>query len=182
MNFLQADTRTASAGLTEFEGALLAEIARLQPCTAYQLRRTFLTSPSRSWSGSAGAVYPAVRRLTGAGLIAAELAEGDTRGGSRLSLTQAGERARVQWVCDPERAVDSGFDPFRTRATLLESVPAAEREAFLGVLRRQLRARIAWLDRFAADEDAVNQARAAMDAAQQRFRLAWLDERFPGQP
>jgi DNA-binding PadR family transcriptional regulator len=174
VNFLQGDAERSASGLTEFEGALVTELGRRQPCTAYQLRRLFMTSPSRSWSGSAGAVYPAVRRLTEAGLISGEAAGVNRRGGANLQLTSDGERARRAWITDAERAADSGFDPFRTRATLLDTVPAGERAAFADALTAKLQARIEWLERFAAEEDAVSQARAAIDIAQQRYRLAWL--------
>lgn len=162
------------AALTEFEGALMSELQRRQPCSAYQLKTVFQGSPSLSWSGSAGAVYPAVRRLTDQGLIVAEPVAADRRGALRLSPTPAGEAAATDWVCDAQRAADGGFDPFRTRIALIDALPAERRTAFLAALKAALQARVAWLDVFAEGEDAVGRARAGIDRAQQVYRLAWI--------
>ena len=51
--------------MTELEGAILGVI-RLDPsCTAYRVRQVFLASRSDEWSGSAGAVYPAIDLTAG---------------------------------------------------------------------------------------------------------------------
>lgn len=174
---LTAEAAAASARLTEFEGALLSELRRTGPCTAYQLRSGFQNSPSRSWSGSAGAVYPAVRRLQAQGLISSEPAEGDPRGARSLRLTATGEAAVLDWICDPERASDSGFDPFRTRVTLLDTLPRNRREAFLDALRAAIQARIAWLEAFTEGKDEISRGRVAIDLAQQQARLDWIAAR-----
>ena len=172
VNFLKGEA--GETELSEFEGCLIAELGRLQPCTAYQLRRSFLASPSQSWSGSAGAVSPAVRRLAADGLIRSETDTANRRGGARLSLTDTGESTRRAWISDAARAADSGFDPFRTRVTLLDSLPADQRAAFIEALREGLERRIAGLEQFVVGKDPVTQARAGIDMAQQRFRLEWL--------
>src|SRR5262245_13459166 len=51
---------TSSRNLTELEGTALGVIWAGQPCTPYRVRRVFLDSPSPSWSGSAGAIYPLI--------------------------------------------------------------------------------------------------------------------------
>ena len=56
---LQANT----ALVTELEGAILSEIQHRGNHTAFQVRRAFQTSPSIEWSGSAGAIYPAIKHL-----------------------------------------------------------------------------------------------------------------------
>jgi DNA-binding PadR family transcriptional regulator len=174
---MSAEAATEDSRLTEFEGALLTELQRRQPCTAYQLRAAFQSSPSMSWSGSAGAVYPAVRRLQAEGLIRSVATADDARGARALSLTVAGEAAAADWICDARRAADSGFDPFRTRITLLDGLSPERREAFLDDLTATLHARIAWLDDYMTGQDAVSRARAAIDRAQQEHRLAWIAER-----
>ena len=103
--------------LTEFEGAVLCEIGDGDVVTAYRVRRAFETSRSQEWSGSAGAVYPAIRRLIERGHIATESDASDGRGTSRLSLTRQGRAALRAWASDVERAVGPGVDPFRTRAS-----------------------------------------------------------------
>ena len=50
--------------LTELEGAVLSVLARRQPLSAYGIRKEFEAAVTRSWSASAGSVYPLVKRLT----------------------------------------------------------------------------------------------------------------------
>ena len=58
---------TAARGLSELEAVVLGLVWSDGPCTAYAVRRTVQASLSAQWSGSAGAVYPAVARLEGPG-------------------------------------------------------------------------------------------------------------------
>jgi DNA-binding PadR family transcriptional regulator len=53
--------------LTDLEGAVLADVATRGTATSYAVAQTFSQSPSEYWSGSAGAVYPLVKRLTATG-------------------------------------------------------------------------------------------------------------------
>src|SRR3569832_2452332 len=68
----------ARGGLTELEGAILGVLRRGGAMSAYAMRQVFLVSQSDEWSGSAGAVYPAIARRRGAGRGAA-----GARGGGR---------------------------------------------------------------------------------------------------
>ena len=65
--------------LTELEGAILSEIQHRGQKTAFQVRRAFAVSFSLEWKGSAGAVYPAVKRLEQRGFIQASVAQGGER-------------------------------------------------------------------------------------------------------
>ncbi len=163
--------------LTEFEGAVLSEIGRCGACTAYQVRRSFETSRSREWSGSAGAVYPAIRRLTERGLIAAAKARGDGRGTTQLTLSAPGRAALRAWAADVERAVGPGVDPFRTRSSEWETLSPARRAALLTKLDRALAGRIAELEAAQADAPESCGPRLELDLAAQRARLAWLRAR-----
>ena len=49
--------------ISELEGAILSEIEHRGQQTAFQVRKAFADSFSLEWKGSAGAIYPAVRRL-----------------------------------------------------------------------------------------------------------------------
>ncbi len=165
---------SSKALLTEFEGAVLSEIGHGEAVTAYQVRRGFETSPSHEWSGSAGAVYPAIRRLTDRGLIATDVDEADGRGTSRLSLTAEGEAALEAWASDVGRAVGPGLDPFRTRSSQWEAWPAAKRRAVRARLERALLDRIAELELLIKEADDGCGPRIELDLALQRSRLEWL--------
>jgi DNA-binding PadR family transcriptional regulator len=117
--------------LTELEGAALAQVVRAGSCTPYAIKETFRTSPSRFWSGSAGAVYPLVRRLVARGLLVSRRDLRDRRARRVVSATPAGRAALLSWLVDAERAADFGFDPLRTRLFYSELVPPRRLQAFL---------------------------------------------------
>jgi len=80
--------------MSELEHVVLGVVSREQPCTAYGVRKVFLNSPSSYWSGSAGAIYPLMRRLEQAGLIRSAPCRGDKRRARLYQLTSNG-RARL---------------------------------------------------------------------------------------
>src|SRR6516162_6375678 len=102
--------KTKSRALTELEGAALTVIHRLKSCTPYRVRLDFLRSRSHEWSGSAGAVYPALRRLQARGFLKAQQT-GEARRSVNYALTKAGSDALLGWLSDVERAAGSGLDP-----------------------------------------------------------------------
>ena len=127
--------------LTELEGAILGVIRRTGGATAYFVRKVFLVSRSDEWSGSAGAVYPAMERMRKLGLLR-ERVVADGRGTKTNVLTARGQRVHDDWLSDANRAVGAGIDPFRTRAAAwLELTPAQWRKlkpALEKALERQL--------------------------------------------
>src|SRR5215472_5946571 len=98
--------KTKSRALTELEGAALTVIHRLKSCTPYRVRLDFQQSRSREWSGSAGAVYPALRRLHARGLLKAQQT-GEGRRSVNYALSKAGSEALTRWLTDVERAAGS---------------------------------------------------------------------------
>ena len=136
------------AGLTELEGAVLGVIRRAPRMTPYALRRVFQTSQSAEWSGSAGAVYPAVARLMRAGLLL-ESRSDDRRGSKTYALSAKGLRALEQWSMDVERALGPGLDPFRVRAAVWREFAPAKRRA----LTETLLSRLAMLDSALAEDE-----------------------------
>src|SRR5215472_16534009 len=115
--------------LTELEGAALAVISRLGGCTPYRVRQDFLSSRSHEWSGSAGAVYPALRRMRAAGLVHAKRIAG-RRPAEIYTLSRAGHAALMSWLKDTDRASGSGLDPFRCRADYWIVLSQPERRVF----------------------------------------------------
>ncbi|RZJ02292.1 MAG: hypothetical protein EON89_15590 [Brevundimonas sp.] len=159
--------------LSELEGAVLTEIGRRGHRTRFKVRRAFETSPSSSWSGSAGAVYPAIARLARAGLIAMEA--GATRRGTRLlSLTLDGEAALSAWTLDGETACAIGADPFRLRAGLWATAPQAERGDIARRMRAAIQAELAKLET-RTGLDIVEHTGNELAIRLQRLRLDWLD-------
>lgn len=96
------------------EYALLGLIG-LSPMTGYDIHKLFATTPLAHFSSSPGAIYPALRRLAGRGLLEARL---DTTSEARprrvYSLSLAGEDALEDWLRQPvtrEELVRGGGAP-----------------------------------------------------------------------
>jgi DNA-binding PadR family transcriptional regulator len=164
--------KRAAHALTELEGAALAVINGLGSCTPYQVRLNFLSSRSLEWSGSAGAVYPAIRRLHAGGLLLAQETE-DARRSVRFSLSAAGRRAFEAWLKDVERACGSGLDPFRCRADYWDILPAAGRQALLRALVRKLEQKLEMLAALSGRPDTEQRA-LLLEVELHKTRLRWL--------
>jgi len=169
-----------SSGFTELEGAVLSEIHHRLNHTAFKVRRAFQTSPSIEWSGSAGAVYPAIRRLVEIGFIeSSPITTG--KKGSHLSLTGQGLAALEDWICDPARATSVGVDPFRLRAGLWSTLDPARRTDALLELKQTVGEEMARLKAGLDDLDPVERARSQWSIELQAMRLCWL-EKLTGKP
>jgi DNA-binding PadR family transcriptional regulator len=121
--------------LTDLEGASLAAIAERGTATAYAIAQDFAQSPSDFWSGSAGAVYPMIKRLAARGLISGDATADGKRARIDYRVTAAGQLALEDWLLDAKRASGMGFDPLRTRLVYLHLVRPAQRRAFLTEVR-----------------------------------------------
>ncbi len=128
--------------LSELEGCVLGLVGCQGPLTAYAIRRVFLDSVSPHWSGSAGAIYPLVRRLESRGLIRSDPGGSGSRRSRLHTLTNAGRSELRRWMGPPlpEGVVAVPVDSLRTRLGFLSALTPAERRAFVEDARRSLRA------------------------------------------
>jgi DNA-binding PadR family transcriptional regulator len=161
--------------LTELEGAILSEVVHRGDQTAFQVRRSFADSPSLEWKGSAGAVYPAVKRLEAQGLLKAS-ARGDGRASRTLSVTPAGRDAMLEWACDLRLATSTGIDPFRMRSGIWLQLSAKKRERMLSELHRQLEVEIASLQAFVRNNDVIEKTSVDLAMRLQASRLNWIEQ------
>ncbi|MCP9222031.1 PadR family transcriptional regulator [Erythrobacter sp. LQ02-29] len=153
----------------------MSEIADRGQKTAFQVRKAFQNSPSIEWSGSAGAVYPAVRRLVAAGLLDA-VAQDDKRATKHLFLTPRGRAALKAWSRDCLRSVSVGIDPFRLRSGIWLNSGDLRDESFIARLRAALEERLAAEIEDQKSEDAVEAIRIELNIRLLRMRIEWLDE------
>ena len=122
-----------SSDLSELEGGVLGIVYEHPGSTAHGVRERFRRSRSSHWSGSAGAIYPLMRKLHERGLLSAQ----ETARGSRIrrayTITAPGMRELKRWLGPPlsEWFAAVTFDPLRTRIPFLGALPAAKQEAFL---------------------------------------------------
>jgi DNA-binding PadR family transcriptional regulator len=173
---------TATRDLTELEGCVLGLFWELGPCTAYAIRKEFLTSPTPYWSGSAGAIYPLIERLERRRLIrAAKGAEGRRRS-KHYSLTTAGREALSRWLGPPLTDATLGIppDPLRTRMRFLGALPHQLEMSLLTEAEVRLREHLTRVEeeceryRRAGESHACLMARGAVRML--RARLEWVRE------
>jgi DNA-binding PadR family transcriptional regulator len=162
------------AVLTELEGAILGVLRREPGLTAYKVRKTFLDSISAEWSGSAGAVYPALRRMEAAGFIRAGK-ERDGRGGQGYVLTKQGSATHDDWLCDLARAMGPGMDPFRTRASLWPFLDARRKRSFLTALKKEAERMRDQILKSMPGHDSHEVVTTGLLLNLLRDRLAWLE-------
>src|SRR6185436_18926108 len=80
---------TRRIAATDLEQTVLGIVWRDGPCTPYHVRSVLLRSPSSHWSGSAGAIYPLVKRLEARGLARSRAVRTGRRAGREVELTDA---------------------------------------------------------------------------------------------
>jgi len=113
------------------EGAVLAIISREQGATAYYIKEEFRRSPSDFWSGSAGAVYPLVKRLEARALLTSRDESEGARPKRLFKLTKTGRETLLHWLTDVDRACSLGYDPLRTRLFFSDLLNEEQLEPFL---------------------------------------------------
>ena len=87
--------------LTTLEYALLGLLDR-QPASGYDIARLFASTPMAHFSSSPGAIYPALRRLERAGLIAGRLDRATEARPRRVyTVTESGRAALGAWLRQP---------------------------------------------------------------------------------
>ena len=154
--------------LTDLEGAVLGYIAGDGPVTSYAVGREFAASPSEFWTGSAGAVYPLMLRLTSRGLLAGAPGARGRRPATWYTLTPIGRVHLKRWLLDIDRAAGMGFDPLRTRLGFLGLVSEVERRQFLEGVAQRTAAKASG-NEFIGDAQSLE-----LNKSWFRTRLAWL--------
>jgi DNA-binding PadR family transcriptional regulator len=162
--------------LSELEGCILGSLWLRGPSTPYAVRRVFLDSPSWHWSGSAGAVYPALRRLERWGLVDSVHAPRGDRKARRYELTRKGRNRFLAWLEPPfgPDVLSLPPDPVRTRMSFITVLSSARRAKFFaasvaGLRKTQTAAAVRM-----GDDEAERWARSAASDAT-RARIAWLE-------
>lgn len=168
--------------LTDLEQTVLGVVWLNQPCTAYRVRKVFLDSLSSHWSGSAGAIYPAVRRLERDGLVRSAARRADGRASRLYRATERGLRQLRAWLRPPlpDAAALMNYDPLRVRLRFLAALPPEERRAMIADARQRLAAHLERIDlQTRADQASGDAFRYLVGRGAQRSveaQVAWLDE------
>ena len=163
--------------LTELEAVTLGWVRSHEPATPYAVRTHCERSPSARFSGSAGAIYPLMRRLEKQGLLRSEAVSTGKRRGRAYRVTREGRRALKVWLQGPlePRAMFS-FDPFRTRMIYLGQLTPRERQRWLDDAEQCLHEQLRLVADYETEAGDDPFHRLANDNARRdiRARLAWL--------
>lgn len=139
--------------LKDLEAYILGVIGQYQPCTTYRAMKFFLESPSIYYSGSAGAIYPAIKRLEKRGLLKSVPSGTESKKSKMYSLTARGIKQFTTWYENPELISDGGFDPLRGRVSLVAVFKEKNRAKQLNNLCDAARARLDQMDEIASQYD-----------------------------
>lgn len=125
---------------SELEGFVLGLVWQLGASTPYEVRNHLKTSPSTQWSASAGAIYPLIQRLEGAGMLRARLRKSGRRAGHEYEITPKGLVALRAWIGPPlsPEAISVAHDPLRSRARFLAALSAEQQLAWIAAARTAL--------------------------------------------
>ena len=128
-----ARQRKDKSSATELEAAVLGVVWRDGPCTPYAIRQHFRESLTPRWSGSAGAIYPLVRRLESRGLVRSKSSARGKREQRDYRITPRGVTAFRQWLKTPPGPTDATLihDPLRTRVLFLAALPRAQARSII---------------------------------------------------
>lgn len=148
-----ASSTAAGRPLTDFEQVLLGVIAG-EPRSGYGLKKMFNASPASVYQPSPGALYPALRRLEGRGLLRAENKVSSGRRALRLyHVTQAGRAAYLHWLRQPvvpaTVAADLGLHLMRF-ALMENQLPREAVLAFLDDLAGALDSLVSGMEQYLA--------------------------------
>ncbi len=166
---------------SELECFVLGLVWQAGSCSAYQVRRLLADSPSSQWSGSAGAVYPLLRRLESAGHVRARAGSTGKRRRREYRVTTAGLRTLRGWIGPPLRgeAVSVSYDPLRSRARFLAALPPGARRAWVSGARAaldQVARRVdRWHERY-SDSDPFMGLMTRHGKRETESRRAWLTD------
>ena len=119
--------------MTELRLLILGLLAR-EPRSAYALGRALAETPAGGFSGSPGAVYPAVRAMVKNGLLERVKGHRGKIRGQPYVLTKTGDQILREWL---ERPID-GWDLVRSPGVILLKLSFLRGEPAQRRLRREL--------------------------------------------
>ncbi len=119
--------------VSELRLLILGLLAR-EPRSAYALGRALAEMPAGGFSGSPGAIYPAVRAMVKDGLLERVKSRSGATRGQPYVLTKTGDRILGEWLEGP---ID-GWDLIRSPGVILLKLSFLEGESAQRRLRREL--------------------------------------------
>jgi len=169
------------ARLSDLEFCVLGIVWKKAPCTAYAVRKEFIESPSTHWSGSAGSIYPLVRRLEEKGLLRSVAGTRGRRPHRAYAITTAGRKELRQWISPPlpPRVAATTYSPLRTRMYFLAALRPQKQIEFLDNALDALRGEVDTMrsvcDRYRDDGDLFSRLASLSGLYALRSQIKWID-------
>lgn len=163
--------------LTELEQCVVGVVWRDGPMTAYEVAAHFSSSLSPYWSGSAGAIYPLVKRLQKRGLLRTKQRAWNGARKTMLTATAAGAALLREWLAPPLLPEAGGptFDSIRTRLFFINVLRAEQRLAFIADAERVTSEQIRLNEEhWRTEEDPLEALGAQGVVYELKARLKWL--------
>ncbi|HYM62419.1 MAG TPA: helix-turn-helix transcriptional regulator [Thermoanaerobaculia bacterium] len=166
--------------LTELEQCVVGVVWRDGPMTAYEIAALFASSLSPYWSGSAGAIYPVVRRLRQRGLLRGTQKAWNGSRKTVLTITAKGVALLKAWLGPPLplEAGAASYDSVRTRLFFIEVLAPKERMPFIAEAERVVREQLRLVQRRLEENEARGEWSEALGSLgviyEMKARLRWL--------
>lgn len=168
--------------LSELECFVLGLAWQHGPCSPYDIRRRMADSPSTQWSGSAGAIYPLMRKLERLGMLKGRAERTGNRRRREYGITDRGRQALRAWIGPPlpGEAVSVGYDPLRSRARFLSVLTPEQRRRWLcdaEAALEEVEHRVQrWQATYGGNTDPMLRLLTRHGEMEVAFRRAWLSE------
>jgi len=166
----------AGYNLTDHEGALLAEVLRRQPVTAYRITKAYGIDPVSSFNSSKGHVYPMIKRMAKRRLLKSSTVSTDARRTETWECTKKGEIALREWlkIVSPHHLLLE--DPMRTRIMSFDLLDHDEKLEWIFNAKAELLAKLGELEDYGKSVDVPFQAFVHDNAVSSiKSRMDWLD-------
>lgn len=108
--------------LSTLELTALGIVWKKGPCTAYSVMKEFAGSQTLAYRSGAGSIYPLLKRLRSAGLMA--------ESNGMLTITSSGEDSLRQWA-KMDSKLSFNLDPLRSRVYFLAILAHADQREFI---------------------------------------------------
>ncbi len=154
-------------------------MVRLGRRTGYDIKQLVDVSTRFFWAASYGQIYPELKRLEQAGLVAGEDASTNGRQRRAFGLTDAGEAALGDWLRAPEVGVYEFRDEGMLKIFFWDVLDVGERRRILQAMRarhEEIAGHLESIEPVASERGGGPYAALRTGLALHRSSIEWLDE------
>jgi DNA-binding PadR family transcriptional regulator len=160
--------------LSTLELTVLGVILKRGPCVANAVVNEFVDSQTLVYRSGAGSIYPLMKRMHSAGLLACDK--------KKYTITDAGIEALRQWIIPPDGLgkISTNLDVLRSRVYFLKLLSEAEIERFfeeaIAGLESTLLTSIESMEYYQGSGDRYSEMAMLGTVRETEARIAWIKE------